>query len=182
MFVVCALTVSLAPWLLTARQRPLRHVRAWGIGAQLLSDRDVLFQKTDADCGHTALMMVLERFRKTIPPDLARAAMSDRIGLSLDELVVRSIAADLPARIHAVHTRCLAPALSRVTLPAVALMGSHYVVIETPVDASGRLTIIDPGLGRMHMPIDPLHRGWRGYLITFGAVTSSVDTACSEPV
>lgn len=127
-------------------------------------------------------MMVLERFKTTIPPDLRRAASNDRIGLSLDELVGRSIAAGLPARIQAVDTRCLAPALSRVTLPAVALMGSHYVVIETAIDASGRLTIVDPGLGRMHMPIDPLQRGWRGYLITFGATTSGVDTACSEPV
>ena len=180
-FVVCVLAISLVPWIVTARQRPLRHLRAWAMGAALLDDRGVLFQRTDADCGHTALMMVLDRFRKAIPLELVRAAKTDRYGLSLDDIAARSLASDLPARIHPVRTECLASTLSHVALPAIALVGNHYVVVEKPVDASGRLTIIDPALGRLSLPLDPISRGWRGYLITFGVATSGAITTCSAP-
>lgn len=179
--VAVVIAISIVPWLMTSRQRPLRHLRAWAIGATLLDDRGVLFQRTDADCGHTALMIVLDRFRKAVPIELVRAAKTDRYGLSIDDIKARSIAADLSARIEPVRADCLADTLSRVPLPAIALVGNHYIVVEQPVDASGRVTIIDPALGRLRLPLEPLSEGWRGYLITFGAVTSGAITACSGP-
>lgn len=170
--------LSGAPSLLTSRYRAIRHLRAWAAGAVLLDDSGVVFQANRADCGHTCLIMVLQRFGRLVPAGLVDAARRADIGLTVAELVSLGRTAGLTPRFHRVPTGCVRRALGLVSLPAIALVGSHYVLLDGP-PVDGFITVVDPALGRLLAPIELLEREWRQALVTFTA-DSTPEAACQE--
>jgi ABC-type bacteriocin/lantibiotic exporter with double-glycine peptidase domain len=155
-------------------------VRAWLIGAVLLDDSGVILQTNRADCGHTCLMIALRRFGRPIPAGLAAAARRAEIGLSVTELISFGRLAGLTPRFHRVPTACVRRALGLVSIPAIALVGPHYLVLDGP-PIDGFITVIDPALGRLRMPIERLEREWRQALVTFTA-DSTPEAACQQTV
>ncbi len=172
------LIVSAAPWLLASHHRAIRHIRAWAIGATLLDDSGVVLQSNRGDCGHTCLMISLQRFGRPVPASLVEAARQADIGLTVAELISISRAAGLTPRFHRVPKTCLRRALSLVSLPAIVLVGPHYVVLDGPL-VDGFITLIDPALGRLRAPVELLERGWRQALVTFTA-DSTPEAACPQ--
>lgn len=172
-------TAAVAPSVLASRQRVLRHVRAWALGSQLLEDRGVVFQANDVTCGHACLMTALRRLRREIPPDLVELAGRARVGLTAPELVALSRQVGLPARALAVPANCLERALVQIPLPSIALVGTHYVLIEEPPSA-GFLVVVDPAIGRMRTPIARLVRQWRGVMVVLGE-NAGAATVCQQP-
>jgi ABC-type bacteriocin/lantibiotic exporter with double-glycine peptidase domain len=175
---VALLVLASAPSVLTSRHRAIRQVRAWAIGAVLLDDHGVIFQRHRADCGHTCLMIALGRFGRAVPADLVEMARRASIGLSVAELVSLGRTAGLTPRFHRVPASCVRRALSLVAPPAIALVGSHYLVLDGPL-TDGFVTVIDPALGRLRAPIEIVEREWRQALITFTA-ESTPDAACPQ--
>jgi ABC-type bacteriocin/lantibiotic exporter with double-glycine peptidase domain len=172
--------VSSAPSLLTSHHRTARHLRAWLIGAVLLDDSSVILQTNRADCGHTCLMIALRRFGRRIPDSLVAAARRATIGLSVAELISLARHIGLTPRFHRVPTACVRSALGLVSRPAIALVGPHYVVLDGP-PIDGFITVIDPALGRLRMPIERLEQEWREALVTFTA-DSTPEAACQPTV
>lgn len=165
--VLASVVIAALPGYLGSKQRPLRWLKAWALESELLADTGVIFQTTASNCGHSALIMILRHLGRPVPMDLIDRAGSARWGLSVAELVRESHAAGVPARVRVVDVACLERALARVPVPAVALLGTHFVVVEGRPQ-SGTLAIIDPGLGRLRMPMRIVRREWRDALITFG--------------
>jgi len=165
---VALLAAAVAPSLLASRQRAIRHVRAWAFGSQLLEDQGVVFQANDAMCGHACLMTALLRLGRDIPPDLLEQAARAQVGLTARELVALSHQVGLPAQLLAVPVACLERALSRISLPSIALVGTHYLLVERP-STPGFVVVVDPAVGRLRAPIARLAREWRGAIVVLGA-------------
>lgn len=124
-------------------------------------------------------MTALRRLRREIPPDLVELAGRARVGLTAPELVALSRQVGLPARALAVPANCLERALVQIPLPSIALVGTHYVLIEEPPSA-GFLVVVDPAIGRMRTPIARLVRQWRGVMVVLGE-NAGAATVCQQP-
>jgi ABC-type bacteriocin/lantibiotic exporter with double-glycine peptidase domain len=172
------LILAATPWLLTSHHRAVRHVRAWAIGATLLDDSGVVFQSNRADCGHTCLMITLRRFGRPVPASLVEAAREADIGLTVAELISLGTTVGLTPRFHRVPKACIRRSLGLVSLPAIVLVGPHYLLVDGPL-LDGFITVIDPVLGRLRAPIELLERDWRQALITFTA-DSTPEAACPQ--
>ena len=112
--------LALLPALSASRQRPVRSLRAWALGAELLDDRDVMFQANNSDCGHAALMMVLRHHGRRIPAALLDEASAARWGLTIGQLVERGTAAGLRVTAVRVPGACIRRVFERIPLPAIA--------------------------------------------------------------
>jgi len=177
--VTLALTILAgAPSLLISQHRVIRHVRAWTIGAELLDDNGVILQSNRADCGHTCLMMALQRFGRAVPFSLVQAARNADVGLTVAELIALGEAAGLTPEFHRVPKACLRRALTLVSLPVIVLVGPHYLLVDGP-PVDGFITFIDPALGRLRAPIGRLEREWREAVVTFTA-DSTPEAACPQ--
>jgi ABC-type bacteriocin/lantibiotic exporter with double-glycine peptidase domain len=124
-------------------------------------------------------MMALLRLRREIPLDLVELAGRARVGLTARELVALSQRIGLPARILAIPAGCLEQVLAQISLPSIALVGTHYILIEEPPSA-GVLVVVDPAIGRMRTPIARLARQWRGVMVVLGENTGAAP-ACEQP-
>ncbi len=175
--------LALLPALFASRQRPVRSLRAWALGAELLDDRDVMFQTTNADCGHAALMMVLRHHGRRIPAALLDEASTARWGLTIGQLVERGNAAGLTATAVRVPGVCIRRVFERIRLPAIVLLGTHYVVVESrPTGAF--LTVVDPGVGRLRAPLAMLENDWREVVVAFGESDKTFEEAsqCTDDI
>jgi ABC-type bacteriocin/lantibiotic exporter with double-glycine peptidase domain len=162
------LVAAALPYVLASRQRVVREVRAWALGGTLLSDDGVLFQSNDANCGHTAVMMVLLHHGVTVPLSLLQEARTAAVGLAVADVAERAERAGLPGTILHVPRDCLIErAFEALPLPAIALVGTHFIVLETP-PVDGAVTVIDPGIGRMRWPVERLAKEWRSAVVAFG--------------
>jgi hypothetical protein len=121
-------------------------------------------------------MMALHRFGRPVPASLVDAARRAEIGLSVAELIALGKAAGLTPRLHRVPVPCLRRTLGLISLPAIALVGPHYVLLDGP-PIDGFITVIDPALGRLLAPIELIEREWRQALVTFTA-DSTPEAAC----
>jgi ABC-type bacteriocin/lantibiotic exporter with double-glycine peptidase domain len=144
----------------------------------LLDDNGVVFQSNRADCGHTCLMITLRQLRRPVPVDLIEAARRATVGLSVAELITLGRASGLTPRFRRVPTACVRLALGLIVPPAIALVGPHYLLLDGPL-IDGFITVIDPALGRLRVPIELIEREWRQALITFTA-GSTPDAACPQ--
>jgi hypothetical protein len=113
-------------------------------------------------------MNALLRLGREVPPSVVETAMHARIGVTVAELVSLASTAGLTPTIHRVPTTCIRRALDVASLPAVALVGPHYLLLEER-PLAGFMTIIDPALGRLRVPVSMLERQWRNVLVTFDA-------------
>lgn len=161
------LMASSAPLVLASRSRVLREIRAWALDAVLLDDRGVIFQTSRVNCGHTCLIMALAQKNVPVPVSLIREAQLTKAGLTAAEVAQRARAAGVPAALVQVPVTCLEQALLQMPLPAIALVGTHYVLITGRPDA-GAVTLIDPSIGRMKRRLDSLSRNWRGAVVSLG--------------
>jgi len=177
-FTVGLAMLAVGPSLLASQQRGVRYLRAWSLGAQLLPDRGVVLQTNSADCGHACLMNVLAHYGRRAPQRLVEEARRARLGLTVGELVGLGRDVGLPARMLRIPRPCLRRALRTVPLPTVALVGTHYLLIERPpVDEV--VALVDPAVGRLRAPVTMLERGWRGVLVTFDA-DSTTESVCGH--
>lgn len=151
-------------------------LKAWALESDLLADDGVMFQSNAANCGHVALMMVLRRLGHAIPIPLIDRAGGARWGLSAADLARESREAGLSASVLEIDDVCLERALAKLPMPAVALLGTHFVVIERRPE-SGVVGIIDPSLGRLRMPLGVVQREWRDVLIAFGELPAEIRPA-----
>jgi hypothetical protein len=158
---VVAVALPLAAVASRSRFRAVRSLKARLLGARLLGDRGVDFQSGPADCGPTALRAVLA-LRGIRVPETARPANRGRVGWSPSEIVAASIGDGL----YASAARTAPSGIVALELPAIALLGTHYVVIEART-SDGGFIVIDPDLGRMQAGIDYLDRDWTGQVVVF---------------
>ncbi len=166
--VATLVVLAMVPPLAASRQRAVRHVRAWVLGAQLLDDRGVVFQTNDANCGHACLINALALFGRQVPRELLARAAHARVGLTVGELTALSIRFGLPATMLHVPFDCLERSPAVLSMPSIALVGTHYLLIERRSD-DGLVTFIDPAVGRMRAPLSVLEREWRGAMVVLGA-------------
>ncbi len=120
-----------------------------------------------SDGGHAALIAMLRRMGKPVPGDLLKDASQKAARITVAEMAFRSAQAGLPAVILPVPVRCLRPALATIPLPAIALVGERYVIIESR-PAAGVATLVDPRAGRVRAPLATLDRDWKDAVVTFG--------------
>jgi hypothetical protein len=141
-----------------SRFRPVRSLKAQFLGARLLADEGVELQSGRSDCGPTALRAVLAlrgiHVRET--------ATVGRAGWSPAQIV----AASIRAGVYASAVRMPRFRIASLELPAIALLGTHYVLIERRT-AGGDFIVIDPDLGRLQAGIDYLHRDWTDHVVIF---------------
>ncbi len=140
--------------------RVVRKLRARWRGATLLSDNGVRLQRDRTNCGQTALRSALELLHRPIPRPWLLAPRE--IGLSLDEIIDLSVQEGTPAR----QVRGGVEVLDSVQLPAVALVGTHYVTVAHRITGGGFI-VLDPGIGRLLVSRDYLQQDWRGFLVVF---------------
>jgi ABC-type bacteriocin/lantibiotic exporter with double-glycine peptidase domain len=172
--VVAALVVlAMVPSLAAGRQRAIRHVRAWALGAHLLDDHGVVFQTNDANCGHACLITALVHFGRQVPRELLDRAAHARVGLSIGELTALSVQSGLPARMHHVPFDCLERSPAALAMPSIALVGTHFLLIER-LSHDGVVTFIDPAVGRMRAPVSVLERDWREVMVVLGVDETTV--------
>lgn len=130
-----------------------------------LGQGGVVLQRTDADCGIAALLMVLrDRGVETNRSRVARTAGLTPTGTSLGGLR-RGLAA------HGVASRPwrLTPQdLARAPKPAVAWFGGNHFVLVDRVTASGRVTVRDPALGRFELAASTFAQKWTGETLVIG--------------
>ena len=181
---VCSLAVFAAlavlPAVASSTQRPARYLRALVFRAELLDDRNVMFQSNSSNPGHVSLMMVLAQRGLAVPKALIEEASRATWGLTVAELAERGLGAGLPSKVLHVPVDCVRRALDTVPLPAVTMWGTHYVVVESR-PASGSITFVDPSLGRLRAPVELLERYWRDVIVAFGDGKFSIDDVCARP-
>jgi len=178
--IATCLVLAIAPSLLDSKLRSVRHVRAWALGARLLDDHGVILQTTDANCGHACLMTALVHAGRPVPRDLIEAASRARVGLTVAELAALGQRFGLPAAMLHVPAHCLGRVLDTVPLPSIALVGTHYVLVEGRPDG-GSVTLVDPSIGRVQAPLSALERNWRGAMVTLG-VNGATGSLCTPTI
>jgi ABC-type bacteriocin/lantibiotic exporter with double-glycine peptidase domain len=94
--------------------------------------------------------------------DSTRPVNRSRSGWSLSQIATASRDAGLNATVVRIPRERI-PALE---LPAIALLGTHYVVIERRT-SDGGFIVIDPDIGRMKAGIGYLTRDWTGHVVIF---------------
>ena len=164
--VACALGVAaLSVWvtLRVSDARVARQYRAWRLGALLLADLQDARQRESSDCGPAALAYVLKRRGLAVSPDEVKNVVTVTfVGVSARQLVEGSALFGVRAR----ATRLPLDAVGSVNMPVLALVGSHWVVLERPHDDT-HVEIFDPALGGLLMPIARMRPSWRGIAVTF---------------
>jgi ABC-type bacteriocin/lantibiotic exporter with double-glycine peptidase domain len=137
--------------------RVIRATRAFFLGGRLLSDRSIVLQTGPRDCGPTALQHVMRIQGMKRTPAMA-VGMS---GWTPQEIVAAARRAGIPA----IDSDIPLQRLSNLGLPSIALMGTHYVVIEQR-DANGYI-VFDPDIGRMRVGEPYFARDWTGHVVLF---------------
>jgi len=137
--------------------RVIRATRAFFLGGRLLSDGSIVLQTGPRDCGPTALQHVLRiQGMKHVP--VMTAGMT---GWTPQQIVAAARRAGIPA----IDSDIPLQNLSSLGLPSIALLGTHYVVIEQR-DRSGYI-VFDPDLGRMRVGEPYFARDWTGHVVLF---------------
>lgn len=165
LFAVAALFMGFS----RSRIRILRVARARFLGGVLLQDDGVIFQNGRADCGPTALRMACRQLR--IPDARADETLlgsESPWGASIFELAERSRSAGLGPTLTPAGFR----ALERTKLPAIVLLGTHFVLLESRPSAS-ELIVLDPSIGRYLIPASRLTHELRGLILSFHPVSAS---------
>ena len=85
-----------------------------------------------------------------------------RTGWSPSQIVAASHEAGLDAKALQVPQ----DRIDALVLPAIALIGTHYVVLERRTPGGG-VIVIDPDLGRMQAGSRYLTRDWTGHVVIF---------------
>lgn len=164
--VVCAVVVASVSLWVTMRvsdARIARQYRAWRLGALLLADPQDARQRESSDCGPAALAYVLKRRGLAVGLDHVKNVMTVRfVGVSARQLVEGSALFGVRAR----ATRLPLDAVRSLNAPVLALVGSHWVVLERPLDET-HVEVFDPALGRLLMPIARMRPSWRDIAVTF---------------
>jgi hypothetical protein len=164
LLLLCAIVVAGVPLTaaaLRSRLRPVRSLKAHFLGGSLLPDQGVELQQGPADCGPAALRIVFA-LRGVRVSDETRPVNRGRAGWSVSQIV----AASREAGMEAARARIPPAGIATMPLPAIALLGTHYVVIERRAPG-GHFIVVDPGLGRMKAGIDYLIRDWTGHVVIF---------------
>ena len=151
-----------------------RWVRAFyasALGAELLPDDGIELQKGRSDCGPAALEHVLKMSGLSV--DVGRVHPppgGERWGVSAGTLAAMSRRAGLAADVRAVDI----DAIDRVVLPVIAVLGTHFVVIEAHAGPDA-FRVFDPSLGRLKLPRRSLANDWRGVVIAFSSERRSFE-------
>jgi ABC-type bacteriocin/lantibiotic exporter with double-glycine peptidase domain len=158
----CMLPLSLP--CIERHQGMLKTVRAWMVGARLMSDNEAVLQLHGNDCGPAALKTILAGRGIERPlSDLASDLRLTPQGTSMLNLRLISTKLGVPAKSWIVQPKDL----PRVPLPAIAFVNkNHFVVIQRFV-APEILEVDDPALGRLHWPIRAFQRFWSGETLVF---------------
>ena len=164
LLLLAAFTVAAVPLtatVLRSRLRPVRSMKAYFLGGQLLSDSGVELQEGPADCGPAALRAVFA-LRGVAVTESTQPVNYGRTGWSPSQIVAASHEAGLDAKALQVPQ----DRIDALVLPAIALIGTHYVVLERRTPGGG-VIVIDPDLGRMQAGSRYLTRDWTGHVVIF---------------
>ncbi|MBG0827835.1 peptidase domain-containing ABC transporter [Planomonospora sp. ID67723] len=123
----------------------------------------VILQHSMVECGAACLAMILAAHGRRVPVHV----LSEEMGIGRDG--VSALTLVRTARAHGLTTRAASVPVTQVPelpLPAVAYWrNSHFVVVERI--SSGRIGIIDPGLGRVGLTPRDFAESYSGVAFAF---------------
>jgi predicted double-glycine peptidase len=141
-----------------------KKLRAWTMGAHFVTDKEIVLQLHDNDCGPASLKMILSSHGINVGLSVLAADLHLSMqGTSMLELRQISTKRGVPAKSWMIHPRDL----QQVPLPAIAFINkNHFVVIRKFVTPE-ILEIDDPAIGRLQWPTRAFQRFWSGETLVF---------------
>ncbi len=134
------------------------------IGAEFITEKDVVLQQHGNDCGVASLKMILATHG--VECSLTYLASELRLtpkGTSMLNLRQVSFRLGIPAKSWSIRPADLA----HVPLPAIAFVNNDHFVVVRRFAAPGILEVDDPALGKLRWPTRAFQRIWSGEMLVF---------------
>lgn len=145
-------------------QEVLKQLRAWTIGARFVTDKKVILQSSNNDCGLASLKTILAVHG--VDPGLIERSSNLRLtpsGISMLDLRKVSLELGLRAKSWSIHPEDL----YLVPLPAIAFVNKNHFVVLRKFIGPEVLEVDDPALGRIWWRSRSFKKSWSGEMLVF---------------
>ena len=145
-------------------QEVLKQLRAWTMGARFVTDKKVILQSSNNDCGLASLKTILTAYG--VDPKLLDRSSHLRLtpkGTSMLDLRNVSVKLGLRAKSWFIHPEDL----PLVPLPAIAFVNKNHFVVLRKFVTPEVLEVDDPALGRIRWRSRSFKKAWSGEMLVF---------------
>ena len=143
-------------------------------GARYLGEDGIILQKHSHDCGPAALKMVFDYFK--IPVTLEEISENVLWEKGSSMLSLKKMA-ELKG-LKAEGWRYAFKDLKKIKIPAIVFVGGDHFVVISKITEDGKITILDPAIGKLKYSSWRFRRIWEGETLIFK--TSKQSAVISE--